>query len=107
MPAYEFKCVEHGVFEREFTFAEFDELKRNKDGEVVVKCVSCKKLAPKIFSTWGSISTSDDPSRSCTPGKSDYQRGNANREVNSFGDFDFNGWAERPQHDKRSWEYAD
>lgn len=110
MPAYEFTCKNEEctveVFENRLTFAEFDLLPRDEAGSVTMACV-CGEMATKVFSAYGNISSSDDPSFSCTPGKSDFQRNSANRESNSFGDMKHDGWVEREVGNKGQWEYAD
>lgn len=92
MPTYEYKCPEHGVFDRQFAMSEMPQ---------VVECGSCGAESPKQISLFGNISTSDDPSFGSA-------RGSLSKRTREFSGFDpdNHGWVEKPKHNKSDWEYA-
>lgn len=90
MPTYEFKCPEHGLFDRDFSMSEMPQ---------ATECPACGAVSQKQLSLFGNISTSDDPSFGSS------RNGRRNREFQGF-DPDKSGWVERPKHKKSDWEYA-
>lgn len=92
MPFYEFNCPEHGVFNEMFSMADMPQ---------ATPCDKCGVEAPKILSTFGNVSTSDDPSF----GSSKNGQLGQNREHSGFDADTKHGWAERPTHSKSDWEY--
>lgn len=89
MPYYDFSCDNCGVAEHEFSM---------KSVPNVVKCDCGSQATRKYSSSWGSISSSDDPSRWSSSKR-------YSREVHQYG---HTGWVDKVETgQKPSWEHAD